>query len=228
VTSYHVVTIDGPAGAGKSTLACALASRLGYVYLDTGAIYRALALACQRASVPWCSEAQVHQVAIDLVSRNRIRFLKQQGDQRLYLDDEDVSDAIRTPEVSSGASTVSAHPDVRTALLSLQREVANQSNVVVEGRDTGTVVFPKAEVKFFLTASLEQRAKRRFEELTAKGVVVNYDDTLIAMRERDERDEKRAAAPLRRADDAIELDTTPMTIEQVLGFMIEHVRKRIL
>jgi cytidylate kinase len=226
VTNPRVITIDGPAGAGKSTLARALAARLGFVFLDTGAIYRTLALACQQSAMAWCDETGVRQVADDIVNRKRLRFVNQQGAQRVLLDDQDVSEAIRTPDISAGASTVSAHPKVREALLSLQRGIAARGSVVVEGRDTGTVVFPDAHVKFFMTATPQERAKRRYDELVAKGVAASFEETLAAMNERDQRDEQRAAAPLRRADDAIDLDTTSMSIEQVLDSMLGHVETR--
>ena len=229
--SHFVIAIDGPAGAGKSTLARALASRLGYVFLDTGAIYRTLALACQRstessADTPasvWDDEVAVCLVANDLVRNQRIRFVHYVGEQRVLLDGEDVSEAIRMPHISDGASTVSAHPRVREALLSLQRDVSARDDVVVEGRDTGTVVFPHAAVKFFLTATPMERAKRRCEELRSKGLSADPENTLAAILERDRRDEQRAAAPLQRADDAIDIDTTAMSIDQVLDAMLCHV-----
>ena len=223
VTKQPVITIDGPGGAGKSTLARALAAKLDYLFLDTGAIYRTVALAAQRADAGWCDEAAVADVANDMVQRNRLEFVAGQGTQRVLLDAEDVSEAIRSPQMSAGASTVSAHPKVREALLSLQRNLASGGGVVVEGRDTGTVVFPHAEVKFFMTATAQERARRRYDELRAKGMQVDFEETLAALEERDRRDAERAAAPLRRADDAIDLDTTRMTIDEVLAFMVTRV-----
>ncbi len=221
-----IITIDGPAGAGKSTLARALATQLGYLYLDTGAIYRTVALAAQRSAVGWCDEGAVSAVAADMVKRGRLRFTFEDGDQRVQLDGADVSEAIRAPDISAGASTVSAHPRVREALLSLQRELGSAGGVVVEGRDTGTVVFPKAHVKFFMTASAEARARRRYNELVAKGIEVDFEETLSALVERDKRDETRSAAPLKRADDAIDLETTALSVEQVLAAMAKKVDER--
>lgn len=227
-TQHFVITIDGPAGAGKSTLARALAARLGVVYLDTGAIYRAVALAAQQANIGWCDEAAVAECARDIVQRNRLRFERSDnGTQRVFLDDLDVSEQIRTPQISSGASTVSALAKVREELLQLQRDLGARHAVVVEGRDTGTVVFPHAQVKFFMTATAEERARRRFDEMKAKGMRVSYDQTLADMIERDRRDEQRTAAPLRRPDDAIDIETTSLTIEQVLARMEQSVRSAL-
>jgi cytidylate kinase len=204
-----VVAIDGPAGAGKSTVARALARRLGFFLLDTGAIYRAVALSAQRAGISWGDDLALGRMARKLP----LRF---DAEGRLFIGAEDVSADIRTPDISQGASTVSAHPDVRDALLDLQRQLAEQGGCVVEGRDIGTVVLPWAPVKIFLTASPEVRAKRRYDELRHKGTQVSYEETLADMKERDHRDSTRAVAPLRQADDAVPLDTSQMTQDEVI------------
>ncbi|HEY7954753.1 MAG TPA: (d)CMP kinase [Polyangia bacterium] len=204
-----VIAIDGPAGAGKSTVARALASRLGFFLLDTGAIYRAVALAAERAGVPFTDGAGLGELA----ARLQIRF---DPEGRVWLGDEDVSAAIRTPEMSQGASTVSAHPEVRDALLELQRRLARSGGCVVEGRDIGTVVLPWAPVKVFLTASLQVRAQRRYDELKGRGAEVDFDATLRELAERDHRDSTRQAAPLRQAPDAVPVDTSGLTQPEVV------------
>jgi cytidylate kinase len=217
-----VVTIDGPAGAGKSTVAKQLARRLGYRLLDTGAIYRTVALSAQRKGVAWSAGDACAAIARDL----DIRFEFVGEKNHVFLSDEDVSTAIRTPEVSQGASQVSAHPPVRAALLELQRRLGAGGGVVVEGRDTGTVVFPAAEAKFFLTATVEERARRRVAELKATGAAVDYDQTLGEIRERDERDASRDVAPMKPAADAVLVDSSTQTIEQVVESLAALVEAR--
>jgi cytidylate kinase len=222
-----IVAIDGPAGAGKSTVARRLAAALGYVLVDTGALYRGVALAAQRTRVPWEDGARVGSLAQSLVVRQGLRLERDGiGGLRVRLDGEDVSEAIRTPEIGMGASQVSAHPQVRDALLEMQRQAGEGGGVVLEGRDIGTVVFPHAEVKFFLTARPEVRAQRRFDELCAKGSTVTYEETLFDVRRRDEQDTTRPVAPLKQADDATLLDNSEMTIDETVARMAAGVRER--
>jgi len=217
-----VVTIDGPAGAGKSSVAKLLARRLGYRLLDTGAIYRAVALTTQRAGTPWTDGAACGEVARTL----EIRFEFVGDKNHVFLAGEDVSAAIRTPEVSQGASQVSAHPEVRAGLLDLQRRLAAGGGVVVEGRDTGTVVFPAAEAKFFLTAQDEERARRRVAELAASGTAVDFEVTLREIRERDQRDASRDVAPMVPAKDAVLVDSSTQTLEEVVDSLARQVEAR--
>lgn len=227
MTKRLIVAIDGPAGAGKSTVARRLAESLGYVLVDTGAMYRAVALAASRAGVPWNDSERVASVARGIVGAHSLTFERDATlGVRVKLEGEDISEAIRTPDIAQGASTVSAHGEVRAVLLDLQRQAGNDGGVVLEGRDIGTVVFPKADVKFFLTASPDVRARRRHEELVAKGQNVTFHETLADVKERDARDENRAVAPLKKADDALLVDSTPMTIDQAVAFMLTEVRKR--
>jgi CMP/dCMP kinase len=216
-----VIAIDGPAGAGKSTVARRLAQRLGFFLLDTGAIYRAVALQASRQEVAFSDAPRLAEVARTL----GIRF---DAGGRVWLGDEDISTAIRTPEMSQGASTVSAHPEVRAALLDLQRKLASAGRCVVEGRDIGTVVLPWAPVKIFLTARDEVRARRRYDELVARGSTVDFAATLAELRERDHRDTTRAAAPLRQAEDAVLVDTSDLDLEAVVRTLEELSRQRLI
>jgi cytidylate kinase len=217
-----VVTIDGPAGAGKSTVAKGLALALGYRLLDTGAMYRAVALLARRQGVSWDETETLARMAAAL----DISFALDGDINRVRLAGEDVTAAIREPDISYGASRVSAVPAVRTALLDLQRRLGAEGGVVVEGRDTGTVVFPGADCKFFLTASDDVRARRRHEELVQSGQAGTYEGTLEDMRARDERDTSRVVAPLARAADAVLVDSSSMTLDAVIDTMLDEVRRR--
>jgi cytidylate kinase len=217
-----VVAIDGPAGAGKSTVAKTLARRLGYTFLDSGALYRAGAWAARRRGIAWSDGRGLGQFIHDL----DIRFDGRDDANRITVDGEDVTEEIRRPEISEGASQVSAFNEVRAGLLTLQRRIGASGRVVAEGRDMGTVVFPDARAKFFLTAPIEERARRRAAELAASGRPQDFDVVLAEMRLRDQRDSTRAIAPLRRAEDAIEIDTASLTPEEVVGRMAALVRER--
>jgi len=217
-----VVTIDGPAGAGKSSVAKLLARRLGYRLLDTGAIYRAVALTARERGVAWDDGPGVAALAEGI----DISFRLDGAVNHVTLNGQDVTAAIRTPDMSDGASRVSALPEVRAALLGLQRRIGAAGGVVVEGRDIGTVVFPDAEAKFFLTANTDERARRRVAELTAAGKPVDAAQTKAEIVARDTRDSTRAAAPLRKAEDAVEIDSSAMSPDAVLAKMAEIVAAR--
>ena len=219
-----IIAIDGPAGAGKSTVARKLARRLGYAMVDTGAIYRAVALAAKRAGIAWDDDAGLGR----LLDPPGLPIAFGEKDAVL-LDGEDVTAAIRTPEMSRGASVVSARPVVRDRLLDLQRTLgrAAQRGAVLEGRDIGTVVFPDATVKFFLTAADEARARRRHAELAGKGHEVELSNVLEDQRRRDKDDTERAIAPLKPAPDAIVVDTTGLDLDQVVERCFRAVRERV-
>jgi CMP/dCMP kinase len=222
--SRPVVAIDGPAGAGKSTVARRLAARLGFTLVDTGALYRAVALAARRAGVAWDDEPAVVDVARKIVDARALELLPDaEKGVRVRLHGEDVSDAIRVGDMGMGASRVSAIGGVREALFQLQRQSGERGGVVLEGRDIGTVVFPDAEVKFFLTASPEERAKRRYDELVARGERVDFDATLADVRARDEQDSTRPIAPLRQADDAERIDSSGRDIDELVEQMAQKV-----
>ena len=224
--SRPIIAIDGPAGAGKSTVARRLADALSFVLVDTGAMYRAVALAAQRAGVAWTDGRALGELARALVARRALSFDRDPRlGVRVRLDRADVTDAIRTPDVGMGASTVSAHPQVREALLEMQRQAGRAGGVVLEGRDIGTVVFPDADVKFFLTARAEVRARRRFEELAARGSTASFEETLDDVRKRDEQDTTRAVAPLRQAPDATRVDSSNASVDDIVRRMTEQVRK---
>ena len=224
--SRPVVAIDGPAGAGKSTVTRVVAERLGYRLINTGAIYRALALAVQQAGLGFHEAQPIGALARELVMRSAIRLVPADGiEYRVLLEGKDVSTAIRTQVLGEGASQVSASPAVRDALLELQRTAGRDGGVVLEGRDIGTVVFPDAEAKFFLTASVEVRARRRYDELVERGnQVASLDDVRREVVERDRRDSSRPIAPLRQAPDAIVVDSSTLDIDRVADRIVEHVR----
>jgi cytidylate kinase len=219
-----IVAIDGPAGAGKSTVARRLADRLGFTLVDTGALYRAVALAARRAGIAWDDEVKVAEVARRIEAARALELVPDaEKGVRVILDGQDVSDAIRTADMGMGASRVSAIGGVRAALLGLQRQAGEKGGVVLEGRDIGTVVFPDAEVKFFLTASHEVRAKRRYDELVARGQTVDFAATLAEVKARDENDTNRPIAPLRRADDAMLVDSSDRAVDEIVEEMARRV-----
>ncbi len=215
------IAIDGPAGAGKSSLSRKLASNLGYIYVDTGALYRAVGLKFSRLGFDTSLQGDIAEVLKTTVVD--IRFIN--DEQRVFLDDADVSDLIRTPEASMMASAVSAKPEVRAYLLDMQRQLARNNNVVMDGRDIGTVVLPDADVKIFLTADVEERAKRRLLELTEKGEKVSFDEVLADMKQRDYNDSHRAIAPLKQAEDAVLADTTLLDLDGSLELLLKIVKE---
>ena len=208
----RIIAIDGPAGAGKSTIAKALAKDLGYLYIDTGAMYRAVAYAAMQQGVAFDDEEKLTRIAADVPIDMEVK----DGVYQVYLDGQDVSAAIRTPEVGAAASPVSAVLGVREHLVAQQQRLAKNGRVVMDGRDIGTKVLPHADCKVFLTASLEARAKRRFLELQQKGIETTLQQVQREIAERDYRDSHRAHSPLMQADDAVLVDTSGLTIEQVM------------
>ena len=222
--SFQSIAIDGPAGAGKSTVARAAAKELNFLYVDTGAIYRTVALAVDRLGIdPGDGEA----VARALPALKIRMDYGPSGEQRMFLGEEDVSKAIRENRVSVLASKVSALPQVRAFLLDFQRQLARENNVIMDGRDIGTVVLPRAEVKVFLTAAPEARARRRLLELELRGQQADYETILKEIVQRDKQDRERAAAPLKQAEDAVLLDTTQLNLEQSVEALLKIVRARL-
>ena len=220
---HLAIAIDGPSGAGKSTIARLLAADLRFMYVDTGALYRAVGYTMLQEGIDPADAAAVEERLPEL--QVELRYVD--GVQRVFVNDQDVSDCIRTPEVSMAASAVSALPAVRQFLLQLQRDLAASSNVIMDGRDIGTVVLPDAGLKIFLTASPEERARRRYLELQEKGADTTLEAVLEDMRQRDHNDSNRAAAPLKAAEDAVMVDTTGCSLEEAVERMKKLAKERI-
>ena len=218
-----VMTIDGPSGAGKGTLCQLLAEKLGWHLLDSGAIYRVLSLAALHHDVELDSEASLVPLAANL----DVQFQVEGDLVKVILEGEDVSRTIRTEEVGNAASKIAAFPRVREALLRRQRAFRQAPGLIADGRDMGTVVFPEAEVKIFLDASAEERAQRRYKQLQDKGFDVNFERLLTEIRERDDRDRNRAVAPLKPAEDALVVDSTSMTIDEVLATVLAYAEQQL-
>ncbi|MFZ5515668.1 MAG: (d)CMP kinase [Candidatus Zhuqueibacterota bacterium] len=214
--SENVIAIDGPAGSGKSTTARLVAERLGFMFLDTGAMYRALTLKALRAGLNVADASEISS----LTSTTNIELLQESGRLKVLLDREDVTKEIRSTVVSGNVANVAAHPAVREWLVHMQRRLGSGGNVVAEGRDVGTVIFPRARLKIFLVASIEERAKRRHKELADKHQSEDFESLIAKIKERDALDSSRQVGPLKRADDALELDTTNLTVEQQVDFIV--------
>ena len=217
------IAIDGPAGAGKSTIAKSASRKLGFIYVDTGALYRAVGVNALRRSITPSDAENVGKSLADI--KVELKFID--GQQRVYLNGEDVSEEIRTPAASMAASDVSAIPAVRAFLFDLQRDIASKNNCIMDGRDIGTVVLPDAQIKIFLTASAEARAKRRYAELTEKGIAVDYNNVLEEMIQRDYNDSHREIAPLKPAGDSVIIDTTDLSLEQSINAVLSLISQKL-
>lgn len=224
MNGHYAIAIDGPSGAGKSSLARAAAAQFGFIYVDTGAIYRTVGLAAYRRGLDRHDENAVKAMLPEL--RIEMRY-NEAGEQRMFLNGDDVSAEIREPEISICASDVSALPAVRAFLLEMQRHMAREHSVIMDGRDIGTVVLPQAELKIFLTASAKARAARRLLELRRKGIESSFEEVLRDIEYRDEQDTARAAAPLKKADDAVLVDTSDIDFEQSLALLCGIIEKRL-
>ncbi len=216
------IAIDGPSGAGKSTVAKALAKRLGYIYIDTGAMYRSVALRAKERSISPENESALSRLASSL----HITLIPESEELRVFCDGRDITEAIRTPEISRLASHISKQKRVREALVRMQREMGREGGVVLEGRDIGTVVFPDAEVKFYLDAESNERARRRYDEMVEKGIKADLKETKEELVRRDHNDMHRAYSPLRRADDAVYIDSTRRSVEEIVEEMTRMVKSK--
>lgn len=219
------IAIDGPSGAGKSSIAKAVSKKLGYIYVDTGALYRSIGLNAVRCGV---KDTKNEALVVPTLENADVSLRFINGEQRVFLGEDDVSEAIRQNEISMAASNVSAIPRVREFLFSLQRDIAEKNNCIMDGRDIGTVVLPDAEIKIFLTASSKERATRRFKELREKGQTVDFDTLLKEIEERDYQDSHRETAPLKKADDAVLVDTTGVSFDEAVEMILNIVTKRLL
>jgi cytidylate kinase len=213
------VAIDGPSGAGKSTVARSLARRLGFVYIDTGAMYRSVALRVKERGISPEDKLALNQLALSL----RIQFVTKGEETHVFCEGEDVTEAIRNPEISRLASSISKQKGVREALVRMQREMGKKGDVILEGRDIGTVVFPDADAKFYLDANPEERARRRYDEMVEKGIKMDFKETQEELLQRDHNDMHRAHSPLKRAEDAVLIDSTHRSVEEVVEEMVRLV-----
>ncbi|MDG6369380.1 (d)CMP kinase [Glaesserella parasuis] len=218
-----VITVDGPSGAGKGTLCHALAEKLGFDFLDSGAIYRILALAAVKQGIAFENETALVQLGRNL----NVKFVPENNEIQVILDGENVGDQIRTAQAGQNASKIAVYPQVREALLQRQRDFRSPKGLIADGRDMGTVVFPEAEIKFFLDASAEERTKRRVKQLQEKGFNANFDEILAEIKERDFRDRNRPVAPLVPAKDAMILDSTHLSIEEVIQQALDYIAQKL-
>ena len=219
---YFNLAIDGPSGAGKSTIAKLVAKELNFIYIDTGAMYRAIALFFLKKNINVDNEEEINKYIDDI----NVEFRIIDNNIRLFLNDEDITDNIRTPEVSDGASRVSVHAKVRERMVKMQQEMAQKNNVVMDGRDIGTVVLPNADLKIYLTASVKERAQRRFRELQESGMDVQLEQIEKDIEERDYRDTHRDISPLREAEDAVHLNSDGMKIEEEVSYILELIKSK--
>lgn len=218
-----IVAIDGPSGAGKSTVARRLARELGYLYMDTGAMYRAVALNVLESEIDPSDAKELRKILEDI----RVKLIEKDSGLRLLLNGRDVTEEIRTPEMSQMASKISELQAVRERMVGIQRDMASQGGLVAEGRDIGTVVFPRAEVKIYLDASEPERARRRSQELLARGKQVTLEETLREMNERDRRDQERTLSPLRKAEDAMVIDSTSLGVDAVVDRIVNEIKNKM-
>ena len=217
------IAVDGPAGSGKSTVAKAIARKLGIIYVDTGAMYRTVALHCKQNGIVWENETEV-AASLDSL---KMKIVPEEGGQKIFLNNVDVTADVRTAEIGKGASAVAAYPKVRERMVELQQEMAKVHSVIMDGRDIGTVVLPDAEVKIYLDAGVEERARRRVGELEAKGEPADFEEIKKMIIQRDYNDMNREHSPLKKADDAISLDSTSMTAEEVQQAILHIVHERV-